>query len=273
MFLEAEDYLEPECPLKRPSAPEIRSGTAKVSLDKIIAECDRLFNTEDLHAVGVHLRKWLDKAAEIGDTASELTILSELMGHYRMMNDPERGLEAIKRGYPLITKLGIEGTVSAGTILINGATALQAFGFAEESLNSYIEACRCYSENLDPSDNRFAGLYNNMASAYADTGNSSKAEKYYLMALDILKVNHNLMDLAVTYVNLARLYFRNDPHDTIINVCFDCAMDCFNSPDAIRDGYYAHTCRKCASAFTLSGREDDANELNRRADLFYAGNN
>lgn len=272
MFLEAEDYLEPVCPLKRPMAPDIRSGSGQVPLDRIIDECDRLFNTGDLPAVGVHLRKWLDKAAEIGDTASELTILSELMGHYRMMNDPERGLEAIKRGYPLISRLGIEGSVSAGTILINGATALQAFGFAEESLKSYIEACRCYSENLDHSDNRFAGLYNNMASAYADTGETEKAEKYYLMALDILKANRNLMDLAVTYVNLAQLYHRRDSSDLLIGVCLDCSMDCFNFPDAVRDGYYAHTCRKCAPAFTLFGRKEDTDELNRRADVFYAGN-
>lgn len=275
MFLEAEDYLEPVCPLKRPASASraARKDGEKVPLDEIIAECDRLFNAENLPAVGEHLRQWLDKASQLGDTESELTILSELMGHYRMMNDPARGLEAIKRGYLLISKLGIDGTVSAGTILINGATALQAFGFPEESLKSYIEACRCYSENLDPSDNRFAGLYNNMASAYADTGEYSTAEKYYLMALDILQANLNLMDLAVTYVNLAQLYHRRDPNDSAIGVCLDCAMDCFDSPDAVRDGYYAHTCRKCASAFATFGRPDDTSKLDHRADVFYAGNN
>ncbi len=274
MFLEAEDYLEPACPLRRPGTPgNIKKNSGKIPVKDVIAECDRLFNSEDLPAAGEHLRKWLDKAAELGDSEAELTILSELMGHYRMSNDPARGLEAVKRGYLLIAKLGIEGTVSAGTILINGATALQAFGFPEESLKSYIEACRCYSENLDPSDNRFAGLYNNMASAYADTGAADKAEKYYLMALDILQANLNWMDLAVTYVNLAQLYHRNGPDDDSIAVCLDCAMECFDSPEAVRDGYYAHTCRKCASAFTVLGRPEAAGELNFRADQFYAGNN
>lgn len=274
MFSEAEDYLELACPLRRPGAHRaVRKNAEKIPVADVIAECDRLFNSEAVPAVGEHLRKWLDKAAELGDAEAELTISSELMGHYRMTGDSERGIEIIKRGYLLIAELGIEGTVSAGTILINGATALQAFGFPEESLKSYTEACRCYSENLDPSDSRFAGLYNNMASAYADTGRPDKAEQYYLMALDLLGSGNNLMDLAVTYVNLAMLYGKDKNKEMEAAVSLDCAMECFNSQQAVRDGYYAHTCRKCAGAFTLSGRESDAAELNRRADEFYAGNN
>ena len=44
-----------------------------------------------------------------------------------------------------------------------------------------------YSENLDPNDYRFAGLYNNMALSYEDTGASEKAEAFFGRALDVLE--------------------------------------------------------------------------------------
>ena len=49
-------------------------------------------------------------------------------------------------------------------------------------------------------------------------------------------------------------------------------MACFDDPAAIHDGYYAHTCRKCASAFGPLGFPEVEEELNWRADEYYAGN-
>ena len=98
MFSEAEDYLELACPLRRPGAHRaVRKNAEKIPVADVIAECDRLFNSEAVPAVGEHLRKWLDKAAELGEAEAELTISSELMGHYRMTGDSERGLEIIKK--------------------------------------------------------------------------------------------------------------------------------------------------------------------------------
>ena len=245
----------------------------RIPVGKILQECDKLFNSNRSAEAGALLRAWRVRAQELGDKSGELTILSELMGHYRMAGDSEHGIAAVNDGVSLIEELKISDSLSAGTIYINAATALSAFGRFAEALELYQKASKCYTAHLESDDVRFAGLFNNMASVHLAAGDFSTAEELYLKSVELLSAKNSLMDLAVTYVNLAQLYFRNDPHDTIINVCFDCAMDCFNSPDAIRDGYYAHTCRKCASAFTLSGREDDANELNRRADLFYAGNN
>ena len=66
MFLEAEDYLEPQCPLKRMVSPAAVKSSGKIPLEEVIAECDRLFNSEDQTAVGNHLRKWLEKAEKLG---------------------------------------------------------------------------------------------------------------------------------------------------------------------------------------------------------------
>ena len=244
---------------------------ARIPVEEIIAECDRLFQEENFADLGDHLRKWRAEARRIGDREGELSMLSELMGHYRMTGDEERGMAAVRDGFALMEELDMGGTVSAGTIRINGATALQAFGEFEEALRHYDEAFRCYGANLDPADRRFAGLFNNMAAALAATGEFRHADAYYRKALEILEACGDRMDAAVTYVNLAQLYDQCDRHDPRIAEALDIAMACFDDPAAVRDGYYAHTCRKCASAFGLFGRGADERDLNGRADRFHEG--
>jgi tetratricopeptide (TPR) repeat protein len=272
MILESEDYQEPCCPFEKP-APGIRQrGNCKrIDLAAVIGECDRLFNSNDPQALGEHLRYWRKQAAQAGDLESELSILNELMGHYRMQGDRERGLSAVDDGIKLIKFLNILGTVSCGTILINAATALLSFGENDRAQRYYSEAARCYSDNLDPADARFAGLFNNMAAAHMAQGELRHAEAYYRKALQILQENNNLMDSAVTLVNLAQLGYQADRGDEYINDLLDQAMKCFDSLQAVRDGYYAHTCSKCAPAFGFFLREDDEKTLMSRAEEFYAG--
>ena len=272
MTWEKEDYMEPVCPLQRPAAPVRQVEVlGRIDLPAVIAECDRLFNANQPEQLGEHLRFYRNQARELRDRESELSILSELMGHYRMNYDPERGMAAIRDGIALINDLGIAGSVSCGTILINAATALQAFGQVEKALEYYSEAFRCYGENLPPEDLRFAGLLNNMAAAYTAAGDLSHAEAYYLKALKVLESSGNLMDTAVTFVNLAQLCYQADKSADEINGMLDKAMACFDSPQAVRDGYYAHTCKKCAPAFGFFDREADEQTLEQRAEQFYAG--
>ncbi|MBP5585614.1 MAG: tetratricopeptide repeat protein [Lentisphaeria bacterium] len=307
MTIDPEDYLEPSCPLEEPggcrhghvhgsgpgaeythgngcdcgcghehehdhgSMPH-RNQPRRIPMQEVIQECDRLFNSEKMVELGEHLRKWREEARRIGDREAELGILSELMGHYRMTGDRERGLMAVRDGFALLGQVGIAGSVTAGTILINGATALQAFGDIDGALNYYKEAFRCYGAHLDPNDWRFAGLLNNMAAAYAAKHDVKYAEAYYRKALDVLKACGNLMDAAVTHVNLAQMYAAEDRADPRIASELELAVACFDDPAAVHDGYYAHTCRKCASAFGPLGFPEVEEELNWRADEYYAGN-
>lgn len=245
--------------------------TGHIPIENIIRECDRLFHQENKQALGEHLRFWRRRAAEMGDKKGELTMLSEMMGHYRMNREEARGIVAVRDGFALIEELGIENTVSAGTIYINGATALQSFGLPGEALKYYRTSQKCYENNLSPRDPLFAALYNNMASACIDLQAFEEAEKYYLLAADILKSAQQQMDLATTFVNLAQLYDALDPEDVRIEQNLDLAFECFENSAIPRDGYYAHTCRKCAPAFGYFGRFIDEAALQKRAEDFYAG--
>ena len=69
---------------------------------------------------------------------------------------------------------------------------------------------------------------------------------------------------------LVRWY--GDRSDPRVAAELELAVSCFDDPAAVRDGYYAHTCRKCASAFGPLGFPEVEEELNWRADEYYAGN-
>ena len=244
---------------------------SSIPLPEIIARCDELFNAGKGTETGEFLRRWRRKAQELGDKRNELSLLNELIGHYRMQGDPERGREAVSAACGLIRELELSDTLSAGTILLNCATALQSFGQNDEALSLYAESARICEKHLPPGDKRFAGLYNNMAAAYVEKRAFKAAEGLYLQALDVLQRCGELMDSAVTCLNLAQLYRSWNNDEELIETMLSCAMAYFDAPEAVRDGYYAHTCSKCASGFTALGREELGKELKSRAEKIYEG--
>ena len=241
----------------------------KISLPEDIAVSDELFNAGKSSQVGEHLRSWLQKAQEYGDKSGELSLWNELMGHYRMSGERSKGIDAVRKGIALIEELHLEQSVSAGTIFLNAATVLHAFGEFDEAFLLYGKCRQVYEKHLAPDDGRFAGLYNNMAAVLADKGAYKEAEKCYLEALTLLKEKNNVLDSAVTCLNLAQLYKRWNEDEEMISVMVACSWDYFNTPECRRDGYYAHTCTKCVSGFEALGFEEMASELASRAKEIY----
>ena len=157
-----------------------------------------------------------------------------------------------------------------GTILVNAATGLVAFGEAGRAMPLYEEALSCYRAVLPEGDYLFAALYNNMASAWSSLGDRDRAEKCMLRALDVLKALSHHADLATTYVNLAQFY-AFDGRAEEADRCLNAAMEAFDDPEMVWDGYYAHTAQKCAGAFASLGRKQEASELRERVKLIYEG--
>lgn len=239
------------------------------AFQKIIAECDKLFNSGDSAGVEKLLLASLAEAENSRDKLLQLFIQSELMGHYRMQGDTEKSLLAVKRGTELLAALPELDDVSAGTILINAGTALSAAKRFDEALEFYLQAKQRYDGTLDKNDYLQAGLCNNMASVYLAKKDFSSAENCYLQALDTLKTLEKFADCAVTCLNLAQLYAARDKNDPLITIFLESAMDYLDLPALPRDGYYAHTCKKCASGFAALGRCDLENELESRAKEIY----
>ena len=147
---------------------------------KIIAECDKLFNSGNSAGVEKLLLASLTEAESSNDKMLQLFIQSELMGHYRMQGDTEKSLLAVKRGTELLAALPELDNISAGTILINAGTALSAAKRFDEALEFYLQAKQRYDGTLDKNDYLQAGLLNNMASVYLAKKDFSPAEECYI---------------------------------------------------------------------------------------------
>ncbi len=251
------------------SAP--RSGPlARLDLKPVLGTYDSLMQSGRQKEAGQTLRAALSRARETGDRRAELTLWSELMGFFRQTGEEARALQAVEKGTALIGELKIAGSVGAGTILINAATALAAFGRTREALRCFEESLRCYRRQLRPDDPRWADLMNNMASAHQAAGEYRRAEALLRRAL-VLLAGGRRMDEAVTRVNLAQLYGLEAPDDLRAGQELALAFDCFEDPSVTWDGSYAHSCRKCAPAFAALGREDLAAELLEREKLILEG--
>ena len=272
--MDRRDYTEPACPMDgsmwtgRPT--RIQGG--RLALQPILSRYDACMARGETEQAGEILASALAEAETLGDRHGELSILSEQMGYFRQAGVPEKGIPAVERGFALLEELGLSGTVTGGTILINGATALSAFGQPEKALRYYEEAFRCYGAALDPADLRFAALMNNMAAAYDAAGQREQAVRYYRGALRVLSRHPENPDAAVTHVNLAQLHAGED--ETAAREELRLALECLDSPDIIWNEYYAYTCRKCAAAFAAFGMDDAVREMEERAAIVHehAGN-
>lgn len=243
------------------------------SAANFISDLDRFYAREDVAGATDFLEKQYELADASGDLSAKLTILNEMTGCYRQNGNKEKGLKAIEEALALVEKTGNSATVSGGTIILNCATTLKSFGKSRESLEYYSRAERILTSLLDKNDPLLAGLFNNMALALQDTGDSASAEKYFLKAIEItLADERNALETAVSYVNLAHLLFEENPLDERVDSLMNKALTILENPRYFNYPRYAFTCRKCAPSFGYFGYFVKEKELNERADKAYAGN-
>ena len=181
-------------------------------------------------------------------------------------------MAAVNGSLDLIRLHRMGATVSGATVLLNAATTLKCFGRAKESIPIFEHVARVYGDNLDPTDYRFAGLYNNMGLSYEDEEDYLQAERCFRLALQVIAHSRNPQnELAVTCCNLAELYDRQDPEDPRIGEYMEKAWDYLNDPALPRNGYHAFTISKCAPSFDYFGYFLYSRELKERAEKIYAG--
>ena len=262
--MDERDYMEAACPFDVSAwHKEPQRAGARIALGDYLARYDAHMARGEKETAGKVLCSALNEAKEQGDRHSQLSLYSELMGYCRQAGLRDEGLRSIESGLALLRELGLEGTLTAGTILINAATALSSFGEHQRALGNFQEAFRCYGRALPPSDQRWAALMNNMAAVYEAVGERDNAERYYRSALRVQRQGGGV-DVAVTHVNLAQLLESREE--------WKAALTALDEPTLIWDEYYAFTCRKCAAAFEEAGMADVARELRERAEIIHESN-
>lgn len=273
-MLDKFDYLEPQCALCGGAEfyyPNENAPDGRIPVGRVIEKLDSFLNKNDLVSAQNLLEYWRAEAIALRDKQGELSVLNELVGLYRKIGNKEKGLEAVSSSLNIVKELGQEEATSSGTVLLNCATAYKAFGMAEHALPLYKSAEQIYNKNLQPSDSKFGGLYNNMALALVDLRDFTGAEKAYLSALDIMKqAKHGELECAITLINMAHMYekcLRLEKVDDLMQEAYRLLM----TESLPRDGYFAYVCENCEPSFAYFGYDDISEHLKKLYGEIYAG--
>lgn len=240
-----------------------------IPVERILEKLDEYFNKKDFSAAERHLQYWLSEAEFTRDRQGRLTILNEQIGFYRKLRREPEAMTACSLALDAADELGLDGTASYATSLLNAATAYKAFGRAEEALPLYECAKEIYEDKLPPDDGRRGGLYNNMALTLADLGCFSEAEAFFEQALSVMtQVSGGEPEMAVTHCNMADLADLEQNREMCLRH-LDTAWALLHTPGLQQDGYFAFACEKCAPAFGTFGRSDRESELLELAEAIY----
>ena len=269
------DYKEPRCVLCDNNFynPDLEEPEGRIEIGRILAKADSLYDQLKYSEVATLLKYWENEAISLKDKSGQLTMLSEQIGLFRKMKDKTRAMEAINKALKLLETSGLNDSPNAGTIYLNAATTLKAFDELDRAMPCYEKTEELYNKYLDKDDEKFGGLYNNMALAYVDLKDYKKAEDLYIKALDIMtKTGHSQLEVAITYTNMAQLYFASLDMDECVEKIMDCmnkAYDSLMDKDVTQNGYYAFVASSCIPAFEQFGFGEYKETLQKRVDEIY----
>jgi len=245
-----------------------------ISVDRILDKLDGYLNKNDYDSAERHLLYWLSEAQGGGDARTELLIRNELMGLYRKLGKKQQAIDVAEAAVNKITELNIGNQVGAATTFLNTATVYKAFDMADKALPMFERAKDIYERDLEPTDNRLAGLYNNMALALVDLKEFARADELYEKALSITQSSpKGALETAITYLNMASAAEAElglIEADEKIAELLEKAEALIEGHEN-RDGYYAFVCEKCASVFEYYGLFFYGKELKERARRIYEG--
>jgi len=246
--------------------------SGNISIDRIISKLDEYLYENDYASAERHLLYWLKEALNCDNAHAELLVRNELMGLYRKLGRESEALESAKLAVDRIDSLGIGHQVGAATTYLNAATVYKAFEMAEKGMPFFERAKEIYERELEPSDSRLGGLYNNMALSLVDMERFDEANDLYLKAISVMeKAENGSLEIAITYLNMASAAEAENgllDAESIIDEYVKKAQDLLDSCEQ-RDGYYAFVCEKCASVFGYYGYFFYAKELEERARRIY----
>lgn len=269
--LDRDDFEEPRCLLNMddPAAAPVE----RIDAGRVIARLDEYLSRNDKAGAERHLLYWLEEARAGRDRRGEHSLKNELMGFYRKEGKEEEALRFALSALEDLTPLGLAGTVTAGTCLVNVATVYFTFHRAKEAM-PYFEQARPLYESLLPGDDpRLGGLYNNTALALTDLGRYDQALELYQKALETMaKKPGGELEEAITHLNMANTLEGKlglEEADEPIGEHLEAALALLDDPKVPHDGYYAFVCEKCAPTFGYYGHFFTQSDLEWRAREIY----
>ena len=167
------------------------------------------------------MNEWLEEAKLGKDLRGQLMLRNELVGHYRKTGQKEPAMESAREAIELLSLLDMENSISAGTTYVNIATACNAFGEYDRSMEMFLKARTVYEKSAHTEPQLLGGLYNNMAltctalaqkeEAKYSAASFEKIQELYQQALELYEkallimaeVPDGELEQAITYLNMA----------------------------------------------------------------------
>ena len=265
---------------------------------RIIEKLNEYMSRRDYDSAERHLLYWLAEAELGGDLQGQLMLRNEMVGHYRKTGQREKAMESGDTALELLSRLGMEDTISAGTTYVNIATACNAFGDYDRSMEMFRRARAAYESSGYTEPQLMGGLYNNMGLTCTALKRYEEALELYEKALLVMaQVPDGELEQAITYLNMAntveamlgmeegesRIYELVEKAEDLIETKSE---ELLGKDDALpaaqpgdgptayflsremrsRLGYYAFVCEKCAPSFSYYGYFLTAERLKDRSD-------
>lgn len=244
-----------------------------VPIMRIMQKLDELFDRNDLDGVGSLLEYWEREARILHDDRGLLEILNEEIGYFRRTGEKDFALNAVNEAFSLIVSLNLDNSETAGTVYLNGATTMKAFGETSSAMQYYHKAKEIYDLVLPHDDYKMAAYYNNVSSAYKELGDIENAEQTSFSAIEILEKSDRFMgEIAVTHVNLAHMYYDVDNFDERVYEHMERAWELLSSDKNLHDGNFAFLCSKCYPSFGYFGYFEYEKMLRTLVEKIYEGN-
>ena len=266
---------------------------------RIVDKMNEYMSRRDYAGAERHLLYWLAEAELGRDLQGQLMLRNEMVGHYRKTAQREKAMESAGKALELLRELGMEDSISAGTTYVNVATACNAFGEYERSLELFEKARAAYESSSFVEPQLLGGLYNNMALTCTALSKYDEALVLYEKAVLVMaKVPDGELEQAITCLNMAdtveawvgieegesRIFELVRAEELLDNkgrelLCPDGETSVLETPGALkalpaeeraRIGYYAFVCEKCAPVFEYYGYFLTANRLRETAEKIYA---
>ena len=192
-----------------------------VPQQRIIEKMDEYMSRRDYAGAERHLLYWLEEAKLGKDLRGQLMLRNELVGHYRKTGQKEPAMESAREAIELLSLLDMENSISAGTTYVNIATACNAFGEYDRSMEMFLKARTVYEKSPHTEPQLLGGLYNNMAltctalaqkeEAKYSAASFEKIQELYQQALELYEkallimaeVPDGELEQAITYLNMA----------------------------------------------------------------------
>ncbi len=241
---------------------------------RVMEKMNEYMSRRDYAGAEKHLLYWLEEARLSDDKRGELMVVNELIGHFRKTGNRESALHQAQEALRLLRELDFEGTISSGTTYVNIATALDAFGEEERSLEMFRKAEQVYEGIASTSPQLLGGLYNNMALTLVSLNRIEEAMRYYEKALvQMKKVPGGELEQAITYLNMADAWQQQlgaEEAESHVMPLVDEAYELLQEkPESVEAGYYAFVLEKCAPSFEYYGYFLAAEEMKERAKKIY----